>query len=105
MSNENLTETKPVEQTQTTEQTNVQANENLLTTKTENAEQTRGKRRYSRAKGREKIEKYQEGEKSPSSTYREEDETTTSRFEKFDRPRLLDSLSPQASPLFVILHI
>ena len=40
MSNENLTETKPVEQTQTTEQTNVQANENLLTTKTENAEPT-----------------------------------------------------------------
>ena len=44
MSNENITETKPVEQTQTqttTEQTNVQANENLLNTpKTENAETT-----------------------------------------------------------------
>ena len=38
MSNEQQTETKPVEQTTTTEQTNVQATENLLTTKTENAE-------------------------------------------------------------------
>ena len=38
MSNENLTETKPVEQTPTTEQTTTQANENLLTTQTENVE-------------------------------------------------------------------
>ena len=36
MSNENLTETKPVEQTPTTETTTQQANENLLTTQTEN---------------------------------------------------------------------
>ena len=40
MSNEQQTETKPVEQTTTTEQTNVQATENLLTTNTENAEPT-----------------------------------------------------------------
>ena len=44
MSNENITETKPVEQTQTqttTEQDNVKANENLLNTATkENAETT-----------------------------------------------------------------
>ena len=38
MSNENLTETKPVEQA--TEQTTQQANENLLNTQTENAEPT-----------------------------------------------------------------
>ena len=38
MSNENLTETKPVEQTQATEQTTPQANENLLTTQTDNDE-------------------------------------------------------------------
>ena len=36
MSNENLTETKPVEQA--TEQTTQQANENLLNTQTDNAE-------------------------------------------------------------------
>ena len=45
MSNENLTETKPVEQAPATEKTTTQATENLLTTKTENAEnrfQSRG---------------------------------------------------------------
>ena len=40
MSNENQTETKPVEQAPATEQTTTQATENLLTTKTENAEPT-----------------------------------------------------------------
>lgn len=40
MSNENQTETKSVEQTPATEQTTAQATENLLTTKTENAEPT-----------------------------------------------------------------
>ncbi len=40
MSNENQTETKSVEQAPATEQTTTQATENLLTTKTENAEPT-----------------------------------------------------------------
>ena len=40
MSNENQTETKSVEQAPATEQTTAQATENLLTTKTENAEPT-----------------------------------------------------------------
>ena len=40
MSNENQTETKSVEQVPATEQTTAQATENLLTTKTENAEPT-----------------------------------------------------------------